>query len=231
MSQRVDRNTGSTFFRRLLPPIGLTLGFVVGIPLALVVVFSAYWKIAPAYSADLEIPAIKANLTLSFYHTNDENVDHGRYLTVRTPLGTKTIALNAFDWAHNSRTSIYVTPDRRIAIIEPDDEGVLVASDTLATMSAISWFCLPAKSSAAGLCIGASATARSGPSDDWTYLGAFDFEISPDWRERRLRFVSAAEQAECIPKLGPAIFEWEPRRAARRPHCDHYRGPIGNQPR
>jgi len=98
MAQPTARPKGNTYFRKLL--------LAMGIPFALLVIFAAYWSLVPAYSADLQIPEIETTLTLRFYHTDDDSVDHGRYLTIRTPQRVKTISLSAFDWAHNSRTSI-----------------------------------------------------------------------------------------------------------------------------
>jgi len=50
------------------------------------------------------------------YYIWDEQADHGRYLSMRRPAADR-IAMTGVDWAHNSRTSIYVTPERRIGII------------------------------------------------------------------------------------------------------------------
>ncbi len=57
-----------------------------------------------------------------------------------------------------------------------------------------------------------------GPSDDWTCLGAFDYEGLPR-NERRLRFFTAAEQAECIPMLTDKFGSSSVRQSARRPQC------------
>jgi hypothetical protein len=105
--------------------------------------------------------------------------------------------MTAFDWAHNSRTSIYVTPERKIGIIGPIGDDYLASLDPPQTM-----------------------TARE-PSDDWSYLGAFDFQLLGGGA-RRLRFVSAAEQAECIPMRGTDIEDHQVRKAARQRDCDHY---------
>jgi tripartite-type tricarboxylate transporter receptor subunit TctC len=44
----------------------------------------------------------------------------------------------------------------------------------------------------------------------------------PGGGARRLRFVSAAEQAECIPMRGTDIEDHQVRKAARQRDCDHY---------
>jgi hypothetical protein len=105
--------------------------------------------------------------------------------------------MKAFDWAHNSRTSIYVTPERKIGIVGPTGDDYLASLDPLQTVTA------------------------KGPSYDWTYLGAFDFELLQG-KSQRLRFVGAAEQAECIPMRGADIARDQVRKIARQSECDHY---------
>ena len=143
------------------------------------------------------IADLRTTLTLRFYYIWDEQADRGRYLSISTPGGTTRIAMKAFDWARNSRTSIYVTPERKIAIIGPIGDDYLVSSDPPQAM-----------------------TAR-GPSDDWSYLGAFDFQLLQGGAQR-LRFVSAAEQDECIPMVGADIEGDQVRKMARQRYCDHY---------
>jgi hypothetical protein len=181
-----------------------SLGGIVGLllastaaPVVAVAAYIAFWSVVPAYSASTQIADLQATLTLRFYYIWDEQADRGRYLYVSTP-GSKTrIALKAFDWAHNSRTSIYLTRERKIGIVGPIGDDYLVSSDPLQT-----------------------TTAR-GASYDWSYLGAFDFQLLQGGA-RRLRFISAAEQAECIPMRGVGIESDQVRKMARQRDCDHY---------
>jgi hypothetical protein len=170
-------------------------------PVAAVAAYIAFWSLVPAYSACTVIADLQTTLTLRFYYIWDEQTDRGRYLSVTTPDGTTRIAMKAFDWAHNSRTSIYVTPERRIGIIGPTGDDYLASPDPLQTVNA------------------------RGPSYDWTYLGAFDFEVLQG-NARRLRFVSVAEQPECIPMQGAYIASDQVRKMARQRVCDHYVDPA-----
>jgi hypothetical protein len=166
-------------------------------PVVAVAVCIAFWSLMPAYSASTVIADLQTTLTLRFYYIWDQQTDRGRYLNVTTPDGTVRIAMKAVDWAHNSRTSIYVTPERKIGIVGPIGDDYLASLDPLQTMTA------------------------KGPSYDWTYLGAFDFELLQG-KSQRLRFVSAAEQAECIPMRGADIARDQVRKIARQSECDHY---------
>ena len=125
---------------------------IVGVPLVCLAAYLVYWSVVPPYSATMQIPELRTTLTLRFFYIWDEQTDHGRYLIIQTPRGHIKIAMTAFDWAHNSRTSVYLTPAREIAILGPMGDDRLVSLETLTTKNA------------------------RGPSDDWTYLGAFDFE-------------------------------------------------------
>ena len=154
----------------------------------------------PAHSARTKIPDLETDLTLRFYYTWDENADAGRYLYVNTPSGRIRIAMTAFDWAHNSRTSVYLTPERKIAVLGPAGDDYLVSLDPLTTKVA------------------------AGVSENWAYLGAFDFQPAEDGG-RPLRFVSAAEQAECIPMLSEGPYQaYKTRTSARQRNCSHYYG-------
>jgi hypothetical protein len=187
----------ASLFRSLLMLLLVAAAAFVLIPLAAIAVWIAYWKVVPVYSASTQLADLRTTLTLRFYSTEDESADHGRYLYVTAPNGSTEIAMTAFDWAHNSRTSICLTPQRKIGIIGPVGDDYLLSLDPLKT------------------------DAAREPSDDWTYLGAFDFQGGPRV-EYQLRFVSAAEQAECIPMRGGPISDFEVRKAARQENCSHY---------
>ena len=64
---------------------------------------------------ETRIELLKAVVKLQFFYMWYEARDAGRYLTIQTPRGQITVRMHAFDWAHNSRTSLYITPDRGIA--------------------------------------------------------------------------------------------------------------------
>ena len=196
MSQTMDHSKPRGFRTSLWVIVGMLLVSTAA-PVVAVAAYIAFWSLVPAYSASTAIADLRTNLTLRFYYIWDEQADRGRYLSITTPGGKTRIAMRAFDWAHNSRTSIYVTPERQIGIIGPIDDDYLVSSDPPRSM-----------------------TAR-GPSDDWSYLGAFDFEVLPGGAER-LRFISAAEQAECIPMVGAEVGDDQVRKTARRRYCNHY---------
>ena len=170
-------------------------------PVVAVAVYIAFWSLMPAYSASTVIADLQTILTLRFYYIWDQQTDRGRYLYVTTPGGSTRIAMKAFDWAHNSRTSIYVTPERKIGIVGSIGDDYLTSLDPLQTVTA------------------------KGPSYDWTYLGAFDFQLLQG-NARRLRFVSAAEQPECIPMRGADVARDQVRKIARQNECDHYVDPA-----
>jgi hypothetical protein len=163
-----------------------------------VAALSAYWKVVPAYSASTQIASVQATITLRLFFTEEENVRQGRYyFDVTVPNGTVTIAMSALDWANISRTSIYLTPKHQIAIVGPRGDDHLISLDSL------------------------KAEDAREPSDDWTYLGAFDFQDSL-YFERELAFVSAAQQAECIPMPGRQTEDFQVRKDARRVYCSRY---------
>ena len=193
--------------RRQWNPVVATVTLLLLAPLALIlpaVIVVAGWiahsAIVPAHSASAKIPDLGADLTLRFYYTWDENADAGRYLYVNAPSGRIRIAMTAFDWAHNSRTSVYLTPERKIVVLGPAGDDYLVSLDPLTTKVA------------------------AGVSENWAYLGAFDFQPAEDGG-RPLRFVSAAEQAECIPMLSEGPYQaYKTRTSARQRNCSHYYG-------
>jgi hypothetical protein len=158
--------------------------------------------LVPAHSASTTIPDLKTDLTLRFYYTWDENTDSGRYLYVDTPRGRIGVHMTAFDWAHNARTSIYLTPERKIAILGPAVDDYLVSLDSL-TAKAV------------------AAKPAAGASENWTYLGAFDFEFV-EGGGRLLRFVGTSEQSECIPMLMEGPYQtYTIRTGARQRNCPY----------
>ena len=173
--------------------------FLVVLLVAVVSIFIVYYRVVPAYSASAQIGDLQTTVTLRFFYTLGDE-DDGRYLYVTAPSGVTKIALPGFDWAHYSRTSIYLTPDHKIGIVSPLLGEYLLPPNTLKT------------------------TIASQPSSDWTYLGAFDFEGGG--AERQLQFVSATEQVECIPTGGLDIQNFAFREAARHENCTRLRSSL-----
>jgi hypothetical protein len=168
---------------------------VVAIPLAPLAGWLAWVTFVPAYSASTFIADLRTNLTLGFYYTWDENTDRGRYLYVNGPTGSLRLAMTAFDWAHTGRTSLYLTPQREIGVLGPMDDDYVISLDPLR-----------------------SHPLRRRAPNGWVYLGAFDYERSPH-NERRLRFIRAEEQAECIPMRSDEDWSRRARASARHPGC------------
>jgi hypothetical protein len=138
---------------------------------AVVLVIGSYvvWtSFVPKHSADFHFNELNTTITLRFYMIWDEDNDSGRYLTVKTPYGKVTQNMCGWDWAHRSRTNIYLTEDRKIEISGPDDCDYVVSTN-------------PAK-----------ITPVISPSlDRWTYLGAFGFSA------KGFRFIPASEEMQC----------------------------------
>ena len=173
------------------------LVFTLSLPIVLPTLFFAYIKWVPPYSATAAIPELQAELTLRFYWVEEVATEHGRYLTIISPAGGKTFTMAAFDWAHNSRTSIYRTPDGEIAVLGPAGDDYLLSPGTMAVVQ-----------------------RYTADSERWIYLGAFDYKHFQHGRE--LRFFRADEQPECIPMVGQDIHATQARSAARQRDCGAY---------
>jgi hypothetical protein len=176
--------------------------------LALFVVFpaSCFFSVnyVPAYSAAFYIQEIGASVRLQFYWVWDEARDNGRYLTVSGPQGSIRHRLCGYDWAHWARTGIYLTADRKVAVLGPRYCDYLVSLTSREV-----------------------ARAWKMASENWMYLGAFDFVGYPRGSgERMLRFISAAEQGECIEMMSDErLPDWAVRNGARRRSCPLFRLP------
>jgi hypothetical protein len=165
------------------------------LPVILAVTAIIYTELVPAYSAEVYIKEIDATVAHKFYWVWDEMKNNGRYLTVRALSGGVTANICGFDWAHWARTSVYLTEDRAVAVLGPQQCDYIVRPP-YRTMD----------------------RAFRLPSDHWTYLGAFDFDSSGS--HRVLRFIPALEQRECIPMRGEHIGDdWSPRNGARKERC------------
>jgi hypothetical protein len=128
----------------------------------------AYSQVVPAATAETFIPELKASVRLELYYTLRDR-DSGEYLVVEGPYGRATGTIGGvMEWAHWSRTSLYLTDDGKLAVLGTAYEDYIVD---------------PSNSTIKGL-VGQIA------SEHWTYLGAFDGGHS-------LKFIPASEQREC----------------------------------
>jgi hypothetical protein len=166
---------------------------------ALLVCFLLYTALVPAFSASFRIPGNDATVRLEFFRINDLFSDglqaSGRYVTFISPHGRVEYNMPGWDWIHRARTSVYLTEAKNIAILGPDGEDILVDADQLKI-----------------------SRAFRVSSEDWTYLGAFDF-VQPiiGGYVRSLRFIPATEQEECVPQN--SSNEGAVRAAARQSRC------------
>jgi hypothetical protein len=150
-------------------------------------------QISPAESAEVFFPELELTVKLQFYYTWGDN-DSGRYISVTNRNGNVRGKIDGWDWAHNARTSIYVTSEGNVAILGPAQSDYIVDNKT----QQLKYLWGAGKSS-----------------EIWKYMGAFDFG------EKALHFFPAADQKECIPMrmeydLDPSL----PRNQYRREACD-----------
>jgi hypothetical protein len=185
-----------TFVQRSLA-IGTVLVLA---PLAALLGAVFYFAFVPAHSAEFHIAEIDTTVALRFYWTWSGPNEEGRYLTVASPHGRVTQQVCGWDWAHWSRTSVYLTPEHAIAVIGPDQCEYLVANDPPAITSLVNQ-----------------------SSDLWKYLGAFDLAGYPRGGHGalHLRFVRAEDQDECIVRGAQPLTPRNdaPREHARQRNC------------
>jgi hypothetical protein len=190
--------------RSFVSAIVLASPFLVAVAVlgAPVVGWVAYSLLVPAYSARFQIPESGTTVGLEFFWANDLWRDglseKTRYITVTSPRGTVKYSMDGWDWAHRARTSVYVTNDEKsLAVLGPDHEDVVIDIEQLKVSRAFRI-----------------------TSQDWTYLGAFDFVPSViRGRDRTFRFIPASEQAECVPTEPNGSKLWAPRNSARKSRC------------
>lgn len=212
MTEAPTKSTGETvkvalLTRAVVLLIQLFLGalaacaFLILLGFGLIAAWSVYWTYIPAHSARLRVESLNATVTLKFFYVGDVATDAGRYLTIQTPNGGTTIRMEAFDWAHNPRTSLYLTPDQRLAVLGPMHDDHVVSLD-------------PPQ----------AARAFRVASDDWRYLGAFDFvREGPGFGEPVLKFIASDAQRECIPMRSEVKrYDWAPRNTARYRDCPRW---------
>ena len=155
-------------------------------------------KLFPAHSAEFHIRELDATVGIQFYWLWGVGNGDGRYLTVSTRYGYVTHEMCGFDWAHWSRTSVYLAGADQIAVVGPQECDYLISVDGLVV-----------------------SPAFKVPSADWVYLGAFHFAASPGGPgARELRFFPASEQRECIEEATePPMYDWAVRNSARKSRC------------
>jgi hypothetical protein len=153
-----------------------------------------YFQIVPAKSAAVFLPEIDTTVKLQFYYTWDD--ESGRFISIKNHNGTVRSSIDGWDWAHNARTSIYVTQEGNIAILGPAENDYVADGKTLRLRNLL----------------------RAGKSSQtWKYMGAFDSGSYDS-----LHFFSSSDQKECIPmlmeyELNPALSRAEHRRQS----CGH----------
>ena len=151
----------------------LVLALPLGVILVLALTISGYLlftQLVPAASAKAFVAELNTSVRLELFWVLDVRNSSGRYLVIDSPKGRISGNIAGFDWAHWSRTSLYLTEDRKIAVL-----GV-VYSDYIIDPSNLT----------------IENLAGSVASDGWTYLGAFDGGLD-------LKFIPATAQRECNP--------------------------------
>ena len=155
---------------------------------------NAYYLRYPIERAEIAIrKADRSVLRLEYYGGDDEQNAKG-YLTFVDGLGEVRKKMEgSHDWVHWHRTSVYLMGDERIAVLGPGYDDYVVD---------------PKRRTIADLRQGTA-------SDDWAYLGAFDFADE----YKGLKFIPASEeQRECTPTLGE-LHPWATRPQGRRVRC------------
>ena len=149
-----------------------------------------YTQLVPVATAVTLIPELKASVRLELYYTLGDR-DSGEYLTIDRPAGRSKIG-GIMDWAHWSRTSLYLTEDRKLAVLGTAYEDYIVDPSNL-TIKGLA---------------GRIASER------WTYLGAFDGGHS-------LRFIPVSEQRECNATAmhDEEPYAWAARPQSRQERC------------
>jgi hypothetical protein len=172
------------------------LGGISLLPAALISAYVGYYMLAPRYAAVAYFGDLGFNLRLEFYLTDDEARDSGRYLSVISGGSYETRMLGGWDWAHRARTSIYLIDAAHIAVLSPLGYAYEITLKPVAFVPLV-----------------------SDRSEQWHYLGAFDF-VFPPGQKPRLQFLDA-RLPECVPMGGADPGSWrdQPRAQARRASC------------
>jgi hypothetical protein len=180
---------------RFLLVVAIMCGVAV-LPALVISAYVGYYMLVPRYSAGVDFDQYGFNVRLDLYLTDDEARDSGRYLSVIDGGSYHTVMLPGWDWSHRARTSLYRIDDNHIAVLSP------LGTDDEITLKPF-----------------AVQPAVSDSSQQWQYLGAFDFTFPPGARPR-LEFFDQQHLAECIPMTtDKAAWAVEPRASARSERC------------
>jgi hypothetical protein len=129
--------------------------------------------------------------------------DSGAHLYVCNWLCRNEIKIDTWDWAHWIRTSLYRTPNGKIAVVHPfGGRPTHLVPLSWGVVETWDW--------------------QAADADAWTYLGAFDWrgQNSPGGRDRRFDFIPSSEQRECIPMGGLEKKQsYQPRSNYQRDSC------------
>src|SRR6202030_1236669 len=168
IGRQPDPSQGIYLFRAfLLTVLAFLFAPIVVAALALTS-YVVWWTFVPKHSANVKIKELNTTIALQFYLTIGGT---GRYLTVNTPYGWITENICGFDWAHWSRTSIYLTEDQKIAVLGPTYCDYLISTNPVEMTRAFKI-----------------------PSENWIYLGAFQLAAYPKHdAPNAFRFVPAGE--------------------------------------
>jgi hypothetical protein len=143
------------------------LAFVVALPVLLPASCILYTNLVPVHSASVHVSEADTTVSLNLYWLWDETPSNsGRVITVRSPGGTTRHQMCGFDWAHRSRTHLYLTADRKIAVRGFSECSGFVSPDLVVTQDI------------------------QAASKGWRYLGAFDL-LPAAGGARRMRFIPA----------------------------------------
>ena len=182
------------FLGRCLVVVAIMCGVAV-VPALGLSLYVGYYMMVPRYSALASFEQYGFNVRLDLYLTDDEARDSGRYLSVISGGSYHTFTLPGWGWSHRARTSLYRIDENHIAVLSP------MGTDDKITLKPF-----------------AVEPAVSQGSEQWQYLGAFDFTFPPAERPR-LDFFDA-HLAECIPMTtDKAAWAGEPRASAHSQRC------------
>jgi hypothetical protein len=159
--------------RRTLVVLVCIVGFLILVPMALLILDWAirYWF--PAHSIETHLDKINTTIRLDLYVTSPiGKAEYARRLIVASPQGIVSRYMGD-DWGGATRTSIYLTERNEIAVLGPAEDDYLISFNPLRITNAFRL-----------------------ASDKWEYIGAFDRGDSS------FRFFSPEDQSECIPTMG-----------------------------
>lgn len=156
---------------------GYALLLVLALPVACILTLgiivlgdALYSPLVPAATAETFISQLNVSVRLELYYTLSDH-DTGEYLVVTGPNGRIAGEIGGvLDWAHWSRTSLYLTDDSKIVVLGAAYSDYVVDPSKLIIKQLFGQIA----------------------SDGWKYLGAFD-------GGHKLRFIPESEQRECNP--------------------------------